>query len=80
MSETTKKIVQPHPSIIGLLNTVCRWQKETIHYYIERTYLRLKRDRPVAVHVHSQTAETKNIFPKTIEIIPRNLYNPETTI
>ena len=93
MSEETKKSYKAPdaqcftPNLIYLLTcNICRKQYvgETKRPFVVRLKehladIRLKRDKPVAIHVNSHNAKTRTIIPQIIEIIKRDPVDPETT-
>ena len=93
MSEETKKSYKAPDAqcftsnVIYLLTcNICRKQYvgETKRPFVVRLKehladIRLKRDKPVAIHVNSHIASKKTIIPQIIEIIKRDTDDPETT-
>ena len=93
MSEETKKSYKAPEAqcftsnVIYLLTcNICRKQYvgETKRPFVVRLKehladIRLKRDKPIAIHVNSHSAKTRTIIPQIIEIIKRDTDDPETT-
>ena len=83
---TLKSFKTPHgvqcttPNVIYLLTcNICRKQYvgETKRPFVIRLKehladIRLKRDKPVAVHINSHNSETKSVIPQIIEVIRRD--------
>ena len=86
ISKAHKSFKTPHgvqcttPNVIYLLTcNICRKQYvgETKRPFVIRLKehladIRLKRDKPVAVHINSHNSETKSVIPQIIEVIRRD--------